>query len=292
MHTALRLLALNHSVVVLDSVSPYYSPALKRLRLRQLGAAGAVLVEGDVCNATLVHAVLADYAIRRVVHMAAQPGVRHSLEHPLEAVDANVRCFVVLLQALVRANLTGTPLIYASSSSVYGLTTAAPFSETHPVNTPASVYAATKRADELLAAAFFNLHRLASVGLRFFTVYGPLGRPDMAYYRFVDDIVHGRPITVYGRGGAIRDFTYIADVVDGVVAALSMNATGAEVVVCVCVYVYAYVGGQSRQRQARAADAYIPILEHIRAIRICHMSICVCEYMNRWSISATTGLCG
>jgi UDP-glucuronate 4-epimerase len=193
-------------------------------------SAGAVFVEGDVCDAKLLGTVLVDHNISRVIHLAAQAGVRHSLDHPLEYVEANIRCFVILLEVLVAGNMTSNHLVYASSSSVYGLNKRIPFSETDVVTNPASLYGVTKASNELMATAYYNLHKLRSVGLRFFTVYGPWGRPDMAYFSFTDDILHDRPITVYNKGEHTRDFTYISDIVDGVIASLSMNTTSSEVV--------------------------------------------------------------
>ena len=230
MHTSLRLLSLGHDVIVYDSMSEYYSTALKHERVKQLLAAGAVFVKGDVCDAQVLRRTLAHHQIGRVIHLAAQAGVRHSLDHPLDYVESNIRCFVVLLEAMVSANLTSHHLVYASSSSVYGLNTKVPFTETDAVVNPASLYAATKASTELIARAYYNLHKLNSVGLRFFTVYGPWGRPDMAYFSFTDDIINNRSVTVFHEGELMRDFTYISDIVDGIVSSLSIKLNAPEII--------------------------------------------------------------
>ena len=152
--------------------------------------------------------------------MAAQAGVRYSLKNPQSYVHNNVECFVQLLEALKNTNI---PLIYASSSSVYGKNTKVPFKETDPVIQPASLYAATKRENELLAHVYHNLYKQKSIGLRFFTVYGPMGRPDMAYYSFTIYILEGKHIEVFNYGKVSRDFTYIDDIVDGIVACMTVK---------------------------------------------------------------------
>jgi UDP-glucuronate 4-epimerase len=208
------------SVVGLDNYSPYYSVALKRARAARLGASragGVRVVEGDVCNRSLVDGLLREHRVTHVVHLAAQAGVRYSLRAPLSYVRANVECFVSLLEALraykdelasaaAAAGAAGAgggarayvapQLVYASSSSVYGLNRKIPFSEADPVEVPANLYGATKRADELIAFSYHHLHRVHSVGLRLFTVYGPWGRPDMAAYIFSRAVELGQPLTV------------------------------------------------------------------------------------------------
>lgn len=198
----------------LDTFNDYYDVSLKYQRANISGA----VIHGDVC--TDVPMMLKKYNITHVIHLAAQAGVRYSLTHPMAYVESNVECFVKLLEALKHTQI---PLIYASSSSVYGKNTKVPFSELDAVVQPVSLYAATKRENELLAHVYWNLYRQRSIGLRFFTVYGPLGRPDMAYYSFTKNIVEGNSIRVFNYGKLSRDFTYIDDIVDGVVRCLQVN---------------------------------------------------------------------
>jgi UDP-glucuronate 4-epimerase len=202
--------------VGLDNFNTYYDVTLKHQRANLSKA----VVHGDVCNRILVSTLLHDHHITHVIHLSAQAGVRYSLEHPQEYVRNNVACFVDLLETL---RGTSIPLIYASSSSVYGKNTKVPFAETDRVDQPVSLYAATKRENELLAHTYWNLHKQRSIGLRFFTVYGPMGRPDMAYYSFTKNIMEGRPIKVFNHGKLSRDFTYITDIVDGVVSCLGIT---------------------------------------------------------------------
>merc|ERR1711871_1355523 len=214
MHTSLRLRAMGRRVVAYDNMNTYYSTELKRARVAQLRAHGVLFVEADVCDAKSLAEALDAHNIERVVHLAAQAGVRYSLEHPFAYTRSNVECFVALLEVLRGRAI---PLVYASSSSVYGLNTKVPFSEGDPVLKPASLYAATKRSNELIAHTYHHLYGQRSVGLRFFTVYGPWGRPDMAYFSFTDKIMRGEAIQMYNHGNLERDFTYIDDIVDGVV---------------------------------------------------------------------------
>eukprot|EP00020_Sapocribrum_chincoteaguense_P004579 CAMPEP_0170750280 /NCGR_PEP_ID=MMETSP0437-20130122/10844_1 /TAXON_ID=0 /ORGANISM="Sexangularia sp." /LENGTH=387 /DNA_ID=CAMNT_0011089259 /DNA_START=46 /DNA_END=1206 /DNA_ORIENTATION=- len=209
-------------VVGLDLFNEYYDIRLKQEREQILATKHNVeVVHGDVCDRTLVADMLRNHRITHVLHLAAQAGVRYSLEHPLEYVRENVHCFVDLLEVL--RDFEDVKLVYASSSSVYGLNQKVPFAETDPVNQPASLYAATKRSDELIAHVYNNLYGRRSIGLRFFTVYGPIGRPDMAYFSFTKAIVAGEPIKAYNQGKVSRDFTYIDDLVPGVVAALDLD---------------------------------------------------------------------
>jgi hypothetical protein len=179
MHTSLRLRKDGHHVVAYDNLNSYYSPALKEARVALLLDRDIFFAHADVCNTTALASILGEHAIDRVIHLAAQAGVRHSLDHPHEYTKNNVDCFVALLETLKGRDVR---LVYASSSSVYGLNDKIPFSEHDPVDKPASLYAATKRMNELTAYVYHNLYGQPSVGLRFFTVYGPWGRPDMAYY--------------------------------------------------------------------------------------------------------------
>ena len=211
-HVMMRL----PSAIGIDNFNDYYEVELKRKR----AAISGRVYNYDVCDITALNSILNKYKIKYVVHMAAQAGVRYSLKNPQSYVHNNVECFVQLLEALKNTNI---PLIYASSSSVYGKNTKVPFKETDPVIQPASLYAATKRENELLAHVYHNLYKQKSIGLRFFTVYGPMGRPDMAYYSFTKNILEGKPIDVYNYGKVSRDFTYVDDIVDGIIACMTVN---------------------------------------------------------------------
>jgi len=169
---------------------------------------------------------LRDGQVTRVIHLAAQAGVRYSLKKPLEYVQANVRCFVTMLEAVKEVDKS-LPITYASSSSVYGLNTDIPFKEAHRIELQASLYGATKESNERIAHVYHHLHGMKLTGLRFFTVYGPIGRPDMAYFSFTQDILEGKRITEYRRNDGTelqRDFTYVSDIVDGVIAASELGA--------------------------------------------------------------------
>jgi UDP-glucuronate 4-epimerase len=220
-HVAAALLDRGETVIGLDNLNAYYDPALKRARLAPLeGRAGFRFVRADVADReALADLVERHPEIDRVVHLAAQAGVRYSLENPWAYIDANVHGQVSVSEACRR--LPGLRhLVYASSSSVYGGNTKLPFSVGDPVEQPVSVYAASKRSAELLADTYAHLYRLPSTGLRFFTVYGPWGRPDMAYFLFTRAIFDGRPIEVFNAGQMQRDFTYIDDIAQGVLAAI------------------------------------------------------------------------
>ena len=224
-HVAHALLDRGDAVIGVDNVNSYYDVRLKRARLqRLLERDGFTLHEVDISDREGFGAALAGSDIRRVVHLAAQAGVRHSLEHPFDYVDANLAGHMVILE-FCRHKENFEHLVYASSSSVYGGNTKLPFAETDPVDTPVSLYAATKRANELMSYSYAHLYGLAQTGLRFFTVYGPWGRPDMAMWRFADAIFAGRPIHVFNHGDMHRDFTYIDDIVAGVIAALDTPAS-------------------------------------------------------------------
>jgi len=214
------LLARGQGVVGLDNFNDYYDPRLKRDRLQRLaGSAGFVQIEGDLADRAALDAVFARHRPRRIVHLAAQAGVRYSFEHPEAYVRSNVAGFVHLLEAARRSGAI-EHFVYASSSSVYGGNHKQPFSVTDPVERPVSLYAATKRAGELIAQVYALQFGLKLTGLRYFTVYGPWGRPDMAPVKFTRALLQGGPIEVYGHGDMQRDFTYIDDVVAGTLAAL------------------------------------------------------------------------
>lgn len=223
-HTAQRLLASGATVVGLDNLNAYYSPQLKQDRLALLSESNRFafhkidLVEKDAV-ADLVNRVRPDC----VIHLAAQAGVRWSITNPWAYVDSNLVGFLSILEAC-RHNEVGH-LIYASSSSVYGSNTKLPFAVEDTVDHPVSLYAATKKANELMAHTYSHLYRLPTTGLRFFTVYGPWGRPDMAMWKFTEAILAGRPIELYNHGSMRRDFTYVDDVVESIVRLTERPAT-------------------------------------------------------------------
>ncbi|MBX3471306.1 MAG: NAD-dependent epimerase/dehydratase family protein [Planctomycetes bacterium] len=221
-HLVEALLRRGDQAVALDAFDPYYDPALKRRTAERLAAAGAEVVEGDVRDPALVARALA--GVDRVVHLAARPGVRASIDDPLTTFDVNVRGLLVLLEAL-RARGPGA-LVSASSSSVYGGDAVPPFREDQPASRPLSPYAASKRAAELLCATYAELHGLGSIALRLFTVYGPRGRPDMSIGRFVRAALRDEVVPLLGDGSAVRDFTYVDDIVDGVLSAVDLVAPG------------------------------------------------------------------
>lgn len=209
-------------VLGLDSFNDYYDPSLKRARQAFLEKAGVFVVEGDINDAALLKKLFDVVPFTHVAHLAAQAGVRYALQNPGSYVRSNVAGLVSILEAAKSAN-PQPAIVWASSSSVYGLNSRVPFSESDRTDRPASLYAATKKAGEEIAHVYNHIYGLSITGLRFFTVYGPWGRPDMAYYFFTKDILKGKPITVFEGHGAhtiARDFTYIDDVVRGCVAAL------------------------------------------------------------------------
>ncbi len=220
-HVAHALLDRGETVLGVDSLTPYYDVALKRARLdRLIPRAGFTSVSVDISDRAAVEALFAAYPqIDRVVHLAAQAGVRHSLVDPYSYVTANVVGQLAMLEACRRHGAI-RHFVYASSSSVYGGNAKLPFSETDVTATPLSIYAATKLADEGIAHCYSHLFRIPTTGLRFFTVYGPWGRPDMAAFLFTRAMLAGEPIKLFNQGRLRRDFTYIDDIVAGVVAAL------------------------------------------------------------------------
>lgn len=216
MHTALRLLEDGNEVVGIDCLNDYYDPQLKKDRLSLLlSSSNFSFLQLDICDQTAFSDLFDSNAFAKVVHLAAQAGVRHSLEYPHEYAQSNLVGFLNVLEGCRRHDVSH--LIYASSSSVYGGNVKQPYSETDTVDRPMSLYAATKKANELMAYSYSHLYRLPTTGLRFFTVYGPWGRPDMAYFRFVKAILEQQPIDVFNYGDMRRDFTYIDDIVEGVV---------------------------------------------------------------------------
>ena len=222
-HVAEALLAQGETVVGVDNLNAYYSVALKQARLGRLQAQpGFTFYKADIADRVALFEVFGRaQSATAVVHLAAQAGVRHSMVDPYAYVTTNVMGHVTVLEA-ARMLPQLKHLVYASSSSVYGGNTKMPFAESDPVDTPVSLYAATKRADELISHAYSHLYGIPQTGLRFFTVYGPWGRPDMAYYSFAERIMAGEPITLYEGGRLRRDFTYIDDIVSGVLGCLDV----------------------------------------------------------------------
>jgi UDP-glucuronate 4-epimerase len=215
MHVCERLLARGDEVVGLDNLNDYYEVSLKQARLARLTPNPAFrFVRLDVADRAGMADLFAAEKPQRVIHLAAQAGVRYSLQNPHAYVDSNLVGFVNILEGCRHAGVGH--LVYASSSSVYGGNTRLPFAESDPVDHPVSLYAATKKANELMAHTYSHLFGLPTTGLRFFTVYGPWGRPDMAYFSFTRAILEGRTIDVFNHGQMQRDFTYIDDIVDGV----------------------------------------------------------------------------
>lgn len=220
--TAHRLLARGESVIGIDNLNDYYDPALKAARLATFdGIAGFTFHKLDVSDASAIAALVRDNAITRVVHLAAQAGVRYSLENPFAYEKSNLAGHLAVLEACRHAP-GFVHLVYASSSSVYGDKPMGGegFTEDENAASPVSLYAATKRACELMSHSYAHLYGFPQTGLRFFTVYGPWGRPDMAYFSFTQKIMAGQPIEVFGQGKMARDFTYIDDIVDGIIGAL------------------------------------------------------------------------
>src|SRR3954467_13604231 len=215
-HVALRLLRDGHRVVGVDSFSPYYDVALKEARFAELLPHAAFTPERlDLAETAAVEALFSRPRFRLVVHLAAQPGVRQALITPHPYVASNVAAFLNVLEGCRHGGVEH--LVYASSSSVYGANRKLPFSEHDGANHPVSLYAATKKANEMMAHSYAHLFGLPATGLRFFTVYGPWGRPDMAVYTFTRAIAEGRPIEVANAGQVWRDFTYVDDIVEGIV---------------------------------------------------------------------------
>ncbi|MBU3679282.1 MAG: NAD-dependent epimerase [Candidatus Kapabacteria bacterium] len=213
-HLARRLVRQGARVVGLDNLNDYYDPSLKHARLAELGSS-VTFYRADLADKSAVDAVFAAHDFDVVIHLAAQAGVRYSIENPEAYIQSNLVGTFTILEAC--RHKPPTHLIYASSSSVYGNSDDVPFRTDAAADAPVSLYAATKRSNELMAYCYSHLYGVPSTGLRFFTVYGPWGRPDMAYFSFTRDILAGRPITVYNDGEMSRDFTYVDDIVEGIV---------------------------------------------------------------------------
>lgn len=227
MHTSLRLLARGDEVVGVDNLNDYYDVRLKEARLARLQEhQGFRFHKLSVEDREGMAALFRDEQPQRVIHLAAQAGVRYSLTNPHAYIDANLQGFLNILEGCRHNGVEH--LAYASSSSVYGGNTKMPFSEHDNIDHPVSLYAATKKANELMAHTYSHLFRLPTTGLRFFTVYGPWGRPDMALFLFTKAILEGKPIDVFNHGKMVRDFTYIDDIVEGVIRVCDKPATASD----------------------------------------------------------------
>src|SRR5436190_3110987 len=222
MHCAERLLARGDEVIGVDNLNDYYDVRLKEARLARLSGKFS-FVRADVADRDAMERLFSEHRPQRVIHLAAQAGVRYSLKNPHAYIDSNVVGFLNVLEGCRHGKVDH--LVYASSSSVYGGNAHMPFSEHDNVDHPVSLYAATKKANELMAHTYSHLYQLPATGLRFFTVYGPWGRPDMALFLFTKAILEGRPIDVFNHGQMERDFTYIDDIADGVVRVLDRPAS-------------------------------------------------------------------
>lgn len=226
MHVSQVLLSRGDMVVGLDNLNDYYDPQIKRDRLARLTPNAAFrFVKLDVADRAGMDALFASEKFDKVVHLAAQAGVRYSLTNPHAYIESNIVGFTHILEGCRHNHVKH--LVYASSSSVYGGNTHLPFSEHDSVDHPVSLYAATKKANELMAHTYSHLYGLPTTGLRFFTVYGPWGRPDMALFLFTKAIIEGKPINVFNHGQMVRDFTYVDDIVEGVVRVLDRDASAA-----------------------------------------------------------------
>lgn len=222
MHTSKRLLDEGYEVVGLDNMNNYYDPKLKEYRLNQLIPYDKFrFIKMDLCDREGVAKLFSEEKFERVIHLAAQAGVRYSIEKPFEYTDSNLTGFMTILEGCRHNNVEH--LIYASSSSVYGMNKNVPFSEEDRVDNPVSLYAATKKANELMAHTYSHLYGLKTTGLRFFTVYGPAGRPDMAPWLFTKAILNDDEIKVFNKGDMERDFTYIDDIVEGIYKIQCLN---------------------------------------------------------------------
>jgi UDP-glucuronate 4-epimerase len=230
-HLTKKLSSQDHDIICIDNINDYYDVDLKMGRLKALGFAPETIssnvsipsssspslrfIKTDICDQNQIKKIFSEEKIDIAFHLAAQAGVRYSLINPDVYINSNIQGFLNILEAAKSGSIKH--LVYASSSSVYGLNAKVPFSENDPVNQPASLYAATKRSNELMAFTYSQLYGVPSTGLRFFTVYGPWGRPDMAPYIFTKSIMEGKPINVFNNGNMKRDFTYVDDIIEGII---------------------------------------------------------------------------
>lgn len=220
-HLACYLKSRGDEVLGYDNLNDYYSTDLKLARLEQLKQMGVKVIKDDICNYNELLKSVEDFNTTHIAHLAAQAGVRYSLVNPQAFVKSNLNGFLHILEVCRHSNIK---LVYASSSSVYGLNTKVPFSIADPCDKPANLYGATKKSNEQMAFSYHHLFGLHATGLRFFTVYGPWGRPDMAYFKFTQSILEEQPIEIFNYGHMQRDFTYIDDIIQGTVAAIDLEA--------------------------------------------------------------------
>jgi len=220
-HLARKLILSNQTIMGIDDLNNYYDEDLKQARLSKLLEMGLAFEKIDISNKNLLDNFLLKNNFDIIVHLAAQAGVRYSIENPQAYINSNINGFFNILEGARKIELKH--LIYASSSSVYGGNFSTPFQESQKTDTPQNLYAASKKSNELMSYSYSNLFKIPTTGLRFFTVYGPWGRPDMAYFKFVKNIFEGKPIEIYGNGEMYRDFTYIDDVVNGILAVLERD---------------------------------------------------------------------
>ncbi|WP_323694363.1 NAD-dependent epimerase [Staphylococcus pseudintermedius] len=211
-HLAKKLIAKDHEIIGVDNINDYYDPKLKEDRLKSIGDKNFKFYKTDIEDDQKLSEIFEEHHPSVVVNLAAQAGVRYSLENPRAYIDSNIIGFMNILECARHYHIDN--LIYASSSSVYGANISKPFSTSDNIDHPLSLYAATKKSNELMAHTYSHLYNIPTTGLRFFTVYGPWGRPDMALFKFTDAIVHDRPIDVYNHGQMMRDFTYVDDIVE------------------------------------------------------------------------------
>jgi len=216
-HVAKALLERGDNVTIIDNFNDYYDVKLKEARIKELGN-NIEIIKADISDHSIMNSIFKNHKFNKICHLAAQAGVRYSLENPLEYEKSNILGTLVMLEIARKHNVKD--FVFASSSSVYGNNKKIPFSEDDNVDNPVSLYAATKKSDELLAYTYHHLYKINCTGLRFFTVYGPFGRPDMAYFKFTKAILEDKPIDVYNYGKMKRDFTYISDITDGILAAI------------------------------------------------------------------------
>ncbi len=221
-HLALFLKRRGDFVIGCDNFNTYYDPHLKQKRAALLKEEGIPVLSEDICHAEAIEKILVTHQITHIAHLAAQAGVRYSMTHPEKYVHSNLDGFIKMLEICKRH--PHIKLTYASSSSVYGLNKKIPFAESDPTDTPASFYGATKKTNEVIAHSYHHLYKIPCTALRFFTVYGPWGRPDMAYFSFTKAILEGNPIQVFEKGELKRDFTYIDDIIQGTAAAIDLGA--------------------------------------------------------------------
>mgnify|MGYP001158744338 CR=1 FL=1 len=214
-HAAKKFTDLGNEVIGIDNLNNYYDVNLKKTRLKQITSNKFTFIKADFANENEIQKIFNDHEFDRILHLGAQAGVRHSISNPRDYIHSNIAGFVNILEAARHAKVPH--LLYASSSSVYGMNKKIPFSEDDNVDHPISLYAATKKSNELMAYTYSHLYKIPTTGLRFFTVYGPWGRPDMAYFLFTKAILEGKEINVFNEGKMQRDFTYIDDVIDGIV---------------------------------------------------------------------------